>query len=404
MATVNIILDTRSKKKDNTYPLKIRIIHNRDCCHVPLGYSVYEKDWNETKQIILSSCKYIENITRLNSMFLKEKQKALEVISKLEDEGVLETLSIEELKKLIKGKKGGVMTFEYASTVIEQLTLAEKHGNASVYDQMKRSIQTFVNGKDFLMKQITYSWLKKYEAWYLSKGNKINGLSVNLRTLRALINRAIKDKLLDKKFYPFDDYKIDGEDTDKRAIPKPDLDKIKAFEPKTLREERAKDYFFLSFYLTGASFSDIANLKVNNISNGRIHYRRKKTKRLHNIKITPQLQEILDKYALGKGREDYILDIINSTNLKEQFRRIKQEMKAFNKTLKKIAVKCGIEANLTSYVSRHSYATLAKRKGVPISVISEAMGHRSEEVTQIYLDSFENQVLDDYNEMVFEDN
>jgi hypothetical protein len=99
----------------------------------------------------------------------------------------------------------------------------------------------------------------------MAKGNSLNGLSVNLRTLRALYNRAIKQKLVSKDLYPFNDYSIKSESTRKRAITLLDLERIKAFVPETAMQERAKEYFMLSFYLMGASFVDIAFLKVKNI-------------------------------------------------------------------------------------------------------------------------------------------
>ncbi len=402
VSSVKIIIDTRSKKKDKTHPLKLRIVHNRSSKHISLGYCILEKDWDEKGQKVKSSCKQIENVNRFNALLNKEKQKALDVITRLQSEGRLETLSFEEIKKMIVGKETELMTLAFGEEMIAQLHEGQKHGNARVYDTMVRSIRTYAKGKDFPMRQITYSWLKKYEAWYLSKGNSLNGLSVSLRTLRALFNQAIKQKKISAEYYPFKDYTIQNEKTRKRAISKTDVDKIKEFVATTKRQERTKDYFLMSFYLMGASFVDLAFLKVKNIIGGRLEYKRKKTGQLHSITISPALQELLNKYMDGKAKEDFILNVIKSDEPKEQLVNVRDELRRYNKTLKIIGKACGIEAEITSYVSRHSYATIAKRKGVPIAVISEAMGHTSEEVTQIYLDSFDNEVLDNYHNMIIE--
>jgi nucleotidyltransferase/DNA polymerase involved in DNA repair len=155
MISVKIILDTRSKKKDHTNPLKLRIVHNRQTYHLTLGYSVLEKDWDKTGQKVKSSCKTIGNTTRFNALIHKEKQKALDVFTKLQSEGQLETLSFKEIKKRIANKHTDLMTLEFGKEIIAQLRQAQKHGNARVYETMIRSISTFVKDKDFPIKQIT---------------------------------------------------------------------------------------------------------------------------------------------------------------------------------------------------------------------------------------------------------
>lgn len=402
MVSANIILDTRYKKKGDLYPLKLRVIHNRKPFDLNLGYSIPIKDWDEKAQKVKSSCLVIENISRFNALINKDKQKAQDILIRLQDEGKLDSLSLEELKNYITQKHTEVMILAFGEEIMAQLREAQKHGNARVYDTMLRSVRTFLKGKDLPMKQISYTWLKKYEAWYLSKGNSVNGLSVSLRTLRALFNRAIKQKLLTKEHYPFTDYAIKHEGTRKRAITGADIDRIRQFEPKTIRQKRAKEYFFLSFYLMGASFVDIAFLKVKNIIGGRIEYKRRKTGRLHSIPISAPLQALLDIYLPGKKKDDFILDVIKSDDPRKQVVNVRDELRRFNNSLKEIAELCGIEATLTSYVARHSYATIAKYKGVPTAIISEALGHTSEEVTQVYLGSFDKEVMDKYHTLIIE--
>ena len=400
MVSANIILDTRYKKKGDLYPLKLRVIHNRKPFDVNLGYSIPVKDWDEKAQKVKTSSLVIENVTRFNALINKDKQKAQDILIRLQDEGKLDSLTLDELKNYITQKHTEVMILAFGEEIMAQLREGQKHGNARVYDTMLRSVRTFLNGKDLPMKQISFAWLKKYEAWYLSKGNSVNGLSVSLRTLRALFNRAIKQKLLTKEHYPFTDYSIKHEGTRKRAITSADIDRLRQFEPKTIRQKRAKDYFFLSFYLMGASFVDIAFLKVKNIIGGRIEYKRRKTGRLHSIPISAPLQALLDIYLPGKKKDDFILDVIKSDDPRKQVVNVRDELRRFNNSLKEIAELCGIEATLTSYVARHSYATIAKYKGVPTAIISEALGHTSEEVTQVYLGSFDKKVMDKYHTLI----
>jgi len=304
MVSANIILDTRYKKKGGVFPLKIRVIRDRRPFDLGLGFNISDKDWDEKGQKVKPSCKTVENNTRLNSGLAKEKQKVLEILIGLQDEGLLDTLSLEDLKNFVTQKHTETMILAFGEEIIAQLRQAQKHGNARVYENMVQSVRTFAKDKDLPLKQVTYAWLKKYEAWYLSKGNSVNGLRVGLRTLRALFNRAIKQKLLSKEYYPFADYSIKNERTRKRALGVADLERLKRFEPKTVRQHRTKDFFFFSFYLMGASFVDVAFLKVKNIMTGRIEYKRQKTGRLHSIPISAPLQAVLDKYLPGIGKED----------------------------------------------------------------------------------------------------
>ncbi len=352
------------------------------------------------EQEVNSSCKTVGTVKRFNNFISSEKQKAKDVFTRLELEGQLQRTLFAEIKKQIARKQSELTILAFGKEVIAQLKEAGKHGNAPVYQLMLNSVSNFIKGKDFPMRQLSFKWLKKYEAWFLGKGNSINGLGVNMRTLRALINRAIKEKRLSKDYYPFDEYRIQKEDTRKRAISIEDIKKLKQFELQTERQRRAKDYFFISFYLMGASFVDIAYLKLSDILGDRIEYKRRKTGRLHSIILTPPLQALLDIYLKGKGKDDFILNIIKSENPERQIVNIRDELRRYNRSLKEIGQLCGIAAPLTSYVSRHSYATIAKHKGVPTAVISEALGHSSEEVTQVYLDSFDKEVLDSYHQLI----
>ncbi|HMG15491.1 MAG TPA: site-specific integrase, partial [Saprospiraceae bacterium] len=349
---------------------------------------------------ISSRCKAIGNVTRLNNLIHKRKTDILDKLMLLEEEGALERFSLTEIKDLLVQKNSEIMFLEWTESIILQLKESGRFGNARIYDTLLRSIRLFEKGKDISFKRISFSWLKKYEAWYLARGNSLNGLSVNMRTLRALYNRAIAEKILSKEYYPFEEYKIRSETTRKRAIPQTSLSKILNFEPKTERQRRAKSFFMISFYMMGASFVDLAFMKLSNIKEGRIEYKRKKTGHLHSIVISEPLKKLFKPYLKGKGADDFILDIIKTSDSEKQVLNVRDELRRYNRSLKDIGEICQIETELTSYVSRHTYATVAKHLGVPTAIISESLGHSSEDVTQIYLDSFNQEVLDDHHFMI----
>lgn len=406
--TSHFFLDTRRQKKDGQYPIKLRITINRQSFEMSMGQTVPIKDWNEKSSRVRTGSKEVGNVTRFNNYLQKKKSEAIETIMQLEDDGLLLSMSMKEVRNRIKGGNNAGDTYAFFEEVIAQMNSAGQVGNARVYQMVYNSIKKFGGKQDFPLRQITFRWLKKYESWYLSrtartgKPNSVNGLAVNLRTLRALMNRAIKSNLLAQEDYPFRNYQIQRKKTRNRAIGPEDIRKIADVDEGTLtiRQKRAKTYFLVSFYLMGISFVDLAFLKVRNIIKGRVDYKRRKTGRQHSIKITEPLLKLLEPHLEGKKQNDFIFNIVKGETEEDRYTAIRTELKRYNTALKQIGQTVGVEMNLTSYIARHSYASIAKMKGVPIAVISEALGHENVEVTQVYLNSFDTEVLDGYNEMI----
>ena len=397
-----IILDQRRPKRNKTYPLYLRIWFKRSNLSIPLGYYLTPEDWDETNEQVKKSSTLVSNITRLNNYIAKQKTNAYDVITQLQDRGELDGLSIKELKERIINKNKSISFYEYTERIIEDLKKANKIGNALAYKNCLNAIKTFQNDVDLDFNQINYNFLQRFETYFLAKDNSLNGLSFVMRTLRAVYNRAIKEGYASRDTYPFTSYKIKKEPTRKRAIRIEDIHKIRDLSLIEGSDHwHARNYYLASFYLMGISFFDMARLKVENIVDGRIEYRRHKTGKLHSIKISPQLQRILDHYLVDKEKSDYIFPIIKRPgSLELEYKDIRNQTKIYNKNLKDIAQLCGIDTNLTSYTSRHSWATIAKRKGVPTAIISEGLGHTNEQTTQVYLDSFDKEVMDEYNESI----
>lgn len=395
------LLNPRRTKKDGTESIRIRITINRKLIEWSIGYSVSPKYWDEQKQMVVSGCPQIDNVTRFNHYLTKTKSQIMGRILELEESGELQRLSLAEIKQKLRGQYKELGLLFYASAVIEQLKESGKHGNARVYDTLLRSVRNFQKNKEVPLRQINFRWLKRYEAWYLGRGNTVNGLAVNLRTLRALINRAIKEKRLAKEYYPFEDYKIRSQKTRKRAITLEEFHRVKEYAPVTERERKAKIYFLTSFYLMGASFVDIAFLQRKNLMGQRVEYTRRKTGQLFSIPLSPPLEALLTPYLQQpESEEAFIFPIITAVEEDKQLIQMRDELRRYNRSLKAIGKACEITGVLTSYVARHSYATIAKYKGVPTAVISEALGHSSEEVTQIYLNAFDRKVMDEYHKQI----
>ena len=252
-----------------------------------------------------------------------------------------------------------------------------------------------VNGyREFLLKRVFVSKKKKVE-----KKLSTNTISIYLRTLRAIINKALNDGLIDESQYPFKKISIKSEKTRKRAVNK---EVIKMVEDLDVSKEKNlqlyKDLFMFSFYNRGMNFVDMAFLKVRNFEGGRLNYTRQKTGQQFSIKITDKSKSIIGRYSDLKDSDAYIFPIIFRKG--KEYLDYRNAMRLMNKKLKKISKLLKLETPLTTYVSRHSWATIAKRSGISTAIISEGLGHTTEEITQVYLDSFENEVLDDANEPI----
>lgn len=324
--------------------------------------------------------------------------RAINIIERLNEKEELNYLSISQIKNKITKKVTVNSFFEYSNSIIEDLKKVERYGNANSYYAITKILKKFNNGNDLKFNEVNYEFLKKFEQFHYSRGNSTNGLAVYMKTIRAIYNKAIKSGLVSKESYPFVNYKIKTTPTEKRAL---DINSIKAIMLLQLDESdnlfHFRNYFLASYMLYGVSFIDLAFLKLENIIDNRIKFFRSKTSKPYDIKITTQLKVILDFYTKDKEKSDFIFPIIKRDTYELQYKDVLWARKVYNKGLKQIAEKCSIEQRLTSYVSRHSFATQAMLQDVPLLAISAMLGHNHLTTTQIYLKSLPSEVLDDYN-------
>jgi len=401
---VKIILDTRSQKKDKTYPLILRIINNRKSISIPLGYSFIENDWDDDLKEVKKSYTGVSSINRLNKLIQRKKISAMDIVNQLEDSGEINNLSVKEIKARILNQNSNATFYNFTTEIINEMTDAERYGYARSINNTLQAVKTFTNEKDFSLKALDYKFLIGFENFCRKRGNTLNTIAVYMRTIKMIFNRGIKSGIVNRDQYPFSGYKIKTLKTKKRAVPRNVIEQIEKLQLKeNTRIWHARNYFLFSFYAMGMNFADITYLKKENIVEGRIEYKRRKTKKLYSIRITEGINNILKIYTKDKTDEDFIFPIINKdSSPQQQYEEYFETRRIYNKQLKEIANIIEIETNLTSYVARHSWATIAKHKGVPIAAISEGMGHEDVKTTEIYLDSFDKKVLDDYNKLITE--
>lgn len=394
MASVKILLNKHKKTKDGKHPIIIQLIHDRRKKIISLKHYAKPDQWDDEKGLPKSKHPNAKSL----SVLIRDKINIVEKII-LDFENDKRPFTADEIAAILLAGAKSEMFFSFTEQIIKKQERIGKQGNAKVYQNTLNVFKDFRNERDIPLKNIDLNMLNDFQDYLIEKGNKVNTISVHLRTLRALYNKGIKAGAVKEEYYPFKKFRIKSEKTKKRALRKEDIDRIKSVDLGNDYEMiKARDIFLFSFYNRGMSFIDIAYLKVKDIKNGRINYARQKTGQKFSIKLTPQAEGIISKYNNLKEPDSYVFPIIKRKG--EEYLDYKNAMRLMNKKLKKIAEKIGIDIPLTTYVSRHSWATIAKRMGISTAIISEGLGHESEDTTQIYLDSFDNDVIDDANAMV----
>lgn len=425
MASVSLFLDTRNKNSDR-FPLKLRVSHKSNRKDIPTGYKLALNEWNDQKKVVKSS---YENSSNANFKLRNKIAIASEVLMKYEP--VLKDLSASELGVLVKNgldeatrkklpqtisknKPSKTTLKSYGNTVIDRYKKAKRFGMAKSFEDAINMILRFHGSDNLLVSDINEIFLEDLEADYIGNGNKINGLGVRLRAIRRIYNLAIKDKdtELTAKDYPFGrgGYSIKTEKSRKRAVKMDVIQQIRSLdysEGSSLWHHR--NYFLFMFNMRGMNFIDLAFLRMDAISEGRLKYKRRKTKRGQNvkefdIKITPEASKILKYYSKGKRKNDLVFpileDVIDSDNDLRLFKVYHNRLCNHNRRLITIGKAIGLEEHLTTYVARHTFATAGLHKGISKAQLGDMLGHTSYYTTEAYFDEFDKEVLDDAAEQI----
>lgn len=403
---MNTLLETvcyRSKTlADGSSPVMLRLTKNGKRKYVSLHISVKATYWDFNKNQPKRNCPDKDAILSIIEKRTAEYRTQINEFKVENKDYTLDSLVKRVENPMSKHQTVGT----FLDNHIEYLKSINRRGYAKTFEELKRSLLDYCKSLEIFFSDIDHEWLKKYEAYLKGKNYAMNSIGIRFRTLRVLYNYAITCKVVKKDYYPFDDFKVSKmwEQTQKRAITKEDIKKIAALDLKTVTPyhspylEIGRDLFMFSYLSAGINFTDMAKLTYGNIFNGRVSYHRQKTKKLITFQLQPMAMEIVEKYRKKDARpNDYIFPILDRKVHKTETQirdRIHKSLGATNKALHKIGEKLELPIDLTTYVARHSFATVLKRSGVSTSIISESLGHSSEKVTQIYLDSFENEQID----------
>lgn len=386
-------------KKGSIY---YQVIHNRVVRHIKTDYRIFENEWNEKLSMVeIPKMLSGDRKAQIQQIIRKVLQDIQRLEAVIHDCGYRRLYSADTIVNRFHEISELQSFCRFMESVIDQLSRLSRKRTSETYSAALTSFMHFRRNRDIQLDDMDADLMMEYEAWLKMRGIALNTISFYMRILRATYNRAVEKGLTLQKF-PFKHVYTGMEKTLKRAILLKDIKHIKELDlSEKPHWELARDMFLFSFYTRGMSFIDMANLKKSNLKNGILSYRRHKTGQQLHIKWESCMEAIAVKYAPGCSG-NYLLPILRlpSKNIRSQY---KSTMCRVNKYLKEIALLCGITTPLTMYVSRHSWASIAKSKNIPISVISEGMGHDSEETTRIYLASLDSSVIDKANSAILKD-
>jgi site-specific recombinase XerD len=398
-ATISVICYKSKTLANGEHPLMLRIAQNGKSIYKSLKISVAAKHWDFERNVPKPNN---PNKDLIQKIILKTKldyqQKILE--KKANSEEFTASSLINEQKEEIKAKT----VEEFYLSLIEDLKQKGRIGNSYAYLNSYNTLRNFNKGKklNYTFSHIDVSFCKKFEDWMRSKGNKDTTLSYQFRTLRATYNKAIEAKVVAREKNPFIEYKLSHFNTKtiKRALSKNDILKIINADCTSQSKLRqlTHDLFSFSYLCGGISFVDIANLTRQNIIEDRLIYQRQKTHGNINLLLSKEASAIIEKYSTYQQKAEYLFPILHCKRHitpMQKNNRVHKICHQVNTELRKFAQELGITAEVTTYVARHSFATILKKSGVNIGIISQALGHQDIKTTQIYLSKFDNEQVDD---------
>lgn len=378
--------------------LYYQVIYNREIRRVPMPYRIFSEEWNpEVKDVVIGPrsvrADYLESIKRVVQ---SDSHRMKSIFRDLSSSG--SALTADMLVAEFQRRSSGHSFFGYMERMVTQYLRLGQSRTSETYATTLSSFRRFRGEVDVNIEDVNSELMEAYESYLKRNFLAPNTISFYMKHLRAAYNRAVDDDLVvDKR--PFKRVSTSIERTPKRALSLRVIKRLKTIDCSDNPSRCfARDMFLFSFYTRGMSFVDIAFLQKKNLKGNVLYYRRKKTNQLLMIRWEPCMQEIVRRYE-AVASSPYLFDIIGDPDADPR-KQYQNAMYRINRHLKLIGQELGLCQPLTMYCARHSWASIARDEGIPLSVISEGMGHDSEKTTQIYLASLKTEVIDKANRKI----
>lgn len=384
--------------------LYFQITHNHTVRLLKTAYRLYPDEWlPDTSDILITSARGTSRLRYLTDVH-KHLHADLALLLRMSDIYALhsDSLPTDDLATPFTANPAttGHSLYAFMQATIDRLRRLNKIGTCESYEASLNSFRRFRSGRDVNIENIDADMMADYEAYLKTSGITMNTISAYMRRLRAVYNRAVEKGITEQK-HPFRHVYTGVDRTVKRAVPIQYISRMKKLDLASCPPlDYARDMFLFSFYTRGMSFVDMAYLKKSDLANGLLTYCRHKTGQRMFVRWEKNMQAILDKYPANDT--PYLLPIIRRTQSDERT-QYKNAQHLVNTKLKEIMPLIGLKDNLSMYVARHSWASAARNRHIPLSVISQGMGHDSESTTQIYLSSLSNATIDRANRLIIND-
>lgn len=391
---ISVNLKRRQGADNREATLFLQVIYRRKVRQISLPYKLYKNEWDENRQLAVAPpgclperCLFLMEVNRKAEEAKYRLQTVITRLSK-NQAATIDTI-IESYKMLLRGNSFTV----YIEQVINQF--AEENREASVrhYRSLRNSFLKFMKNEDILLKDINEEKVKKYESWMIDNNLHINTAAFYMRNLKAFWNRAIREGFIEAGPSPFKEINTGIGKSKKKAVKEGVIRKIEKLQIKKLKKSvaQARLFFLFSYYTQGMAFIDLAHLTDKNIHGDYLIYSRHKTGETIHVRLLPIMKKIIKH--LRKNKKGLLFPVLSKPDA--SYKEYEKQLRLYNGHLK--ALGKTVDAELSSYVARHSWATHSKNLGAPDSAIADAMGHTNVKTTKTYIDTSNNNLLDQLN-------
>lgn len=407
--SILITLDKRRPLKDESYPVRLRV-----STLSPKKQKLYKLSFSYTEDEFQDVWLNPPQSRRKKDPFKEDRIKLQEI--EAEANRIADSLphfTFEAFEKIMfaGGQKAQRTINFFYKSVIDDCKANNRWGTAESYSSSLKSLLKFKGKDTIFFEEITPDWLRKYERWMLESQEKSQTtVGIYLRPLRAMFNKAIAENVINEMIYPFgkNKYKMRAPRPVKDALNKQELKTLMDAEPQNEFQEKAKDFWFLSFACNGINLKDLAYLKWKDIKGDELQFFRAKTaltsegQRTTSIYLNDFAKKIIEKYGTDPDNPNgYVFPILTEgENIKQNERKRGNFIRYINQHIKKLARKTGLDDGISYQWARHSFATYALENNAGIELISESLGHSNIKTTQNYLSGFSSETKKKLSESI----
>lgn len=398
-ATATFFLDKRRANSDSKFPIKLTIYQRPNKKRYSTEISLSEEEWNRINGLNLKD----ENLKRIKLELHGILAYANKIIEKLKPFTFEDFESNFFYQAPVNTNQSVEKAFD---KYINELASQGRIGTRSSYNTTKNSLLQFQ--PKLLFTDITPEFLIKYEDFMQKQGKSPSTVGIYLRQLRSIFNRAISEGIVKQEQYPFKKFEIPSSRNVKKALNDEQLERLLKYLPNTDTQQKAYDFWVLSYLSNEMNMTDILHLKKVNLEKTFLYFNRQKTIRTKKRDLRPikvplheRALSIINRWRCNNKSNIYLFPILETDLSPVTIKnRTQKFIKLVNQGMEQIRLDLKIETKIGTYVARHSFATRLMRKGASTQYIKDSLGHSSVAVTDNYLGDFGDLVKNEFSVML----